>query len=107
MPDQLVYTTISALLRISTARPDYRTRAFAAILKLVEDIVDRLSTMDGVCLRAIVMQALFMMNPSVPRANAARPFVPWVLPSNNLRSFCMVRRGVAWPCTATERTVCY
>lgn len=47
MPDQLVCTTVSALLRISAAQPQYRARAFDAIVALVEDIVNRLSTMDG------------------------------------------------------------
>ncbi|KAI0934808.1 hypothetical protein AcW1_006214 [Taiwanofungus camphoratus] len=44
LPDQLVFATVSALLRIVTLHPEYRQVAFGAILKFADSIVDRLRT---------------------------------------------------------------
>ncbi|KAL1947994.1 hypothetical protein VTO73DRAFT_13718 [Trametes versicolor] len=44
MPDQLVSTTVTALLRIASAHPEHRRDAFNAIVKLVAEIVKRFRT---------------------------------------------------------------
>lgn len=47
MPDQLVSTTVTALLRIASAHPEHRRDAFDAIVKLVTEIVKRFRTANG------------------------------------------------------------
>ena len=47
LPDQLVFSTLSALLRIASSKPDYRDQAFGAIVRFTQKIVDLLKTGDG------------------------------------------------------------
>ncbi len=49
MPDQLVSTTVTALLRIASVHPEHRGDAFNAIVKLVIEIVKRFKTANGGC----------------------------------------------------------
>ena len=46
MPDQLVSTTVTALLKIASAHSDHREAAFNAIVSLVTEIVKRFKTAD-------------------------------------------------------------
>ena len=46
MPDQLVSTTVTALLKIAGAHPKYRRATFDAIVNLVKEIVPRFQTED-------------------------------------------------------------
>ncbi|TBU65484.1 atypical/PIKK/PI4K protein kinase [Dichomitus squalens] len=47
MPDQLVSTTVTALLKIASAHPEYRQVTFDAITNLVKEIVPRFQTEDS------------------------------------------------------------
>ncbi|EPS96826.1 hypothetical protein FOMPIDRAFT_1052946 [Fomitopsis schrenkii] len=44
LPDQLVFSTVSALLRIANSNPDYRKHAFGAIVGFAKEIVSLLKT---------------------------------------------------------------
>ncbi|TFK94778.1 atypical/PIKK/PI4K protein kinase [Polyporus arcularius HHB13444] len=46
MPDQLVSTTVTALLKIASSHPEHRGGAFRAIVALVTEIVERFKTAD-------------------------------------------------------------
>ena len=46
MPDQLVSTTVTALLKIASGHPEHRDGAFRAIVALVTEIVKRFKTAD-------------------------------------------------------------
>ncbi|KAH9945818.1 atypical/PIKK/PI4K protein kinase [Epithele typhae] len=46
MPDQLVSTTVTALLKIASGHPQYRGGAFKAIVGLATEIVERFKTAD-------------------------------------------------------------
>ena len=47
LPDQLVFSTVSALLRIANSNSDYRKHAFGAIVRFTESIVNLLKTGEG------------------------------------------------------------
>ncbi|KAJ8463246.1 hypothetical protein ONZ51_g10373 [Trametes cubensis] len=47
MPDQLVSTTVTALLRIASAYPEHRATAIQAIVNLATEIVTRFKTADA------------------------------------------------------------
>lgn len=44
LPDQLVYSTVSAILRVSSTHPDRVDQAVDAILRFVTQVVQKLST---------------------------------------------------------------
>lgn len=46
MPDQLVSTTVTALLKIASAHPKYRQATFDAIVNLVKETIPRFKTED-------------------------------------------------------------
>ena len=46
MPDQLVSTTVTALLKIASIHPVHRGSALGAIVSLVTEIVKRFKTAD-------------------------------------------------------------
>lgn len=46
MPDQLVSTTVTALLKIASAHPNYRQATFNAIVNLVKETIPRFKTED-------------------------------------------------------------
>ena len=46
MPDQLVSTTVTALLKIAKLHPEHRDGAFRAIVGLVSEVVKRFRTAD-------------------------------------------------------------
>lgn len=49
LPDQLVYSTISALLRLSNDKPSYVDRAVTAIFKFVSQTVENISSSSCEC----------------------------------------------------------
>ena len=46
MPDQLVSTTVTALLKIASGHPEHRDGAVNALVTLVTEIVKRFKTAD-------------------------------------------------------------
>ena len=55
MPDQLVSTVVTALLKIASAHPEHRSGAFDAIVALVTEIVNRFKSADRKLCRHIFL----------------------------------------------------
>lgn len=46
LPDQLVYSTVSALLRMASAHPRYSAAATEAVCAFISDVVNNIKTGD-------------------------------------------------------------
>lgn len=80
MPDQLVSTTVTALLKIANAHPEYRAGAFKAIVALVTEIVQKFKTADRE--RIVVKHSahtIDLPSLSLRRSCAVRALLPWVV----------------------------
>ena len=58
LPDQLVFATVSALLRIASIREDQRAVATNAIAKFAEQIVYMLKTGEGASSSSILVDTM-------------------------------------------------
>ena len=83
MPDQLVSTTVIALLKIARVHPQHRIGAVNAIVALVTEIVSRFKRADRECLLSLMR---FPLNgsSSIRRPLAICACFPWAIQSHHL-----------------------
>ncbi len=86
MPDQLVSTTVTALLKIASGHPKHRDGAFSAIVALVTEIVKRFRTADR------TYYSIFLANVtnatySLRGPLAIRSFLPWIIQGHHFDTF--------------------
>ena len=105
MPDQLVFTTVTALLKIASGHPEHRRGAFNAIVALVTDIVEKFKTADCEFYSYSLGDAPEIghsLRCSVPIC----PRISWALPDNQFRTLRLGARGVGTTCARTQRAFC-
>jgi hypothetical protein len=47
LPDQLVFSTVTALLRVASLHPNYSARATEAIISFIKDVVEQVHVNSG------------------------------------------------------------
>ncbi|RDB21005.1 Phosphatidylinositol 4-kinase stt4 [Hypsizygus marmoreus] len=88
LPDQLVYSTVSALLRLSSAYPKYNARATSAICTFLTRTVEQVRTIDSLSILTQLTPALHGFYRAVSSTSFAWTIKQWEELTTHLNVMC-------------------
>ncbi|KAJ4475685.1 hypothetical protein J3R30DRAFT_3735539 [Lentinula aciculospora] len=88
LPDQLAYSTISALLRIATSHPSYSVPATEAICAFISDVVDNIKAGDSLEVLTQLTPALHGMYRAISSMSFIWTLPQWQMLADQLKYIC-------------------
>ncbi|KAG6820652.1 hypothetical protein H0H93_013851 [Arthromyces matolae] len=88
LPDQLVYSTVSALLRLSSSHPQYTAKATSAICHFLSQTIEQIKESDSVSILTQLIPAIHGLYRAISSTSFAWTVDQWVQIATHTNELC-------------------